>query len=277
MSRWCRDRQVRFGAALFALSVALFGLQSGTPAGAEATTAYVVKQDANARDGATTEASIRGKVFAGEEVELLCQERGEAVNGSDIWDLVQYKVDGSDDLYKILWMHDNSLDTGTSGPVSTVPQGNCPETQPDPGPRRTSAPPTPTPPSSSESTPHRPAPTTFMSAPLSRRVPTEGFCSNEPWRTLVGEGIPADPEQWHEGRPEWKALETQENIEQIVTLEVGVDRYMEYQGCEYGRPYRLLIPESYVHREVRQRWFCDSGRCAPTRTISRGPWEPGSS
>lgn len=116
---------------------------------------YVVKSDANAREGMSTSTAQLGKVFKGEKVQLMCQDIGETVNGNDRWDLIQYHVDGTDGLTKILWIHDSLLDTDRTDAVPGVRQGNCPAIRSSPGspvpvPPMTDPEVQPTPPPSSE-------------------------------------------------------------------------------------------------------------------------------
>lgn len=103
------------------------------PAAAEPPFTFMVKNDANAREAPSTSAAVLGKIFAGERVQLLCQDAGETVHGSAVWDLVQYQVDGTGGLTKMLWMHDNNLSTGRTDAVSGVRQGHCPAIRATPG------------------------------------------------------------------------------------------------------------------------------------------------
>jgi len=67
-----------------------------------------------------------GKLTTGETVNIKCQNRGTNVNGSTLWDFVQYKVTGVTGAIKRGWVSDYYVKTGTSGPLADVQQGSCP-------------------------------------------------------------------------------------------------------------------------------------------------------
>lgn len=118
-------------------------------AAADDTYNYAVKSTANVRVGPGTQHAVKGQVFAGEKVELICQDRGSTVKGSNLWDLINYRVDGTDGKYKTLWIHDSLLDTNRVSAVPGIQQGNCPAVRTTPGsltPRPGTPPPTTTPP-----------------------------------------------------------------------------------------------------------------------------------
>jgi hypothetical protein len=66
---------------------------------------------------------------SGEQVSLLCQDRGTSVKGTTLWDFVEYRVTstGISGAVKRGWVTDANVKTGTSGPVKGVKQGNCPD------------------------------------------------------------------------------------------------------------------------------------------------------
>jgi uncharacterized protein YraI len=100
-----------------------------TTTSAQAASSYPVTATLNVRISPSTSAGTMGQISSGEYVKLLCQDRGTSVNGSTRWDLVEYRVTttGIAGAVKRGWVSDYYVKTGTSGPVSGVQQGSCPE------------------------------------------------------------------------------------------------------------------------------------------------------
>lgn len=84
-----------------------------------------MKVQINVRTGTTLNHAAVGTVFAGEQVRLLCQDNGQSVRGSRLWDHIEYQVTGTPQT-KTGWVPDVHVRTGTSGPVRGVRFGNCP-------------------------------------------------------------------------------------------------------------------------------------------------------
>jgi hypothetical protein len=140
---------VKFLALLSGLVVAL--LMFAAPA--SAIVYYPMKAEQTVRLLPSTISDAMGTVWDNELIEIHCQDRGSSVQGSTLWDYIQYNVDGTGGLKKRGWVPDYYVKTGTTGPLSNVRQGDCPAPQTTPGPaasppplRTTPAPRPPSPP-----------------------------------------------------------------------------------------------------------------------------------
>ena len=121
------------------MMVLILGLAIGTSSTASASTAsaapptYAVNATANVRTEPSGSVARMGTVFAGERVEILCQDTGSRVsNGSNLWDFVQYQVDGTRGLVKRGWVADYLISTGRTSALPDVKFGNCPPIQTTP-------------------------------------------------------------------------------------------------------------------------------------------------
>ncbi len=111
--------------ALVAALLAFASAQVAVPGAAQAHAGqHQMTATVNVRTAPSTGARKIGMVYRGEWVKLLCQANGSAVRGSRLWDLIEYRVDGTRRT-KRGWVTDYYVRTGTAGAHAGVPFGDC--------------------------------------------------------------------------------------------------------------------------------------------------------
>jgi hypothetical protein len=85
---------------------------------------YPMKGNVNVHVAPSIDAKVIGEVFSGERVTVHCQDTGSLVEGSDLWDYIEYQVDGTP-RRKNGWVADYYVRTGTTGQLPGINFGDC--------------------------------------------------------------------------------------------------------------------------------------------------------
>ena len=95
----------------------------------DAPTYYRMKSRQPVRTATTGKAPAMGAVGRNEVIQVLCQDTGARVDGSLLWNYIQYTVgDSWDTSYKKRgWVPDAAVDTGTTNRLPNILFGNCPK------------------------------------------------------------------------------------------------------------------------------------------------------